>query len=79
MDAPLAFAQDGGPLARAVRLVSHASAVRAIAGRPEPGCVLIALSLGASPDAVQVQPLLDLAASLPDPLAVAVYMHATCM
>ncbi|GJE35908.1 alpha/beta fold hydrolase [Methylobacterium oxalidis] len=75
VDAPLAFGADGGPLAQAVRLIPHASVIRATAGSPVPGSVINALSLGAAPHAFQLQPPLDLAASLPDPLALTVHTH----
>ncbi|WP_336490774.1 alpha/beta fold hydrolase [Methylobacterium nigriterrae] len=75
MDAPLAFGEHGGPLAQAVRLIPHATAVREMVGSPVPGSVINALCLGAAPDAFQLQPALDLAASLQDPLALAVHTH----
>jgi polyhydroxyalkanoate synthase len=73
MDAPLAFGEQGGPLTQAVRLIPHAAAIRQMAGSPVPGSVINALSLGAAPDAFQLQPVLDFAASLQDPLALAVH------
>lgn len=75
LDAPLAFGQHGGPLARAVQLIPHARMLRPSAGSPVPGAVINALSLGAAPDVFGMQPLLDLAASLTDPLALKVHMH----
>jgi polyhydroxyalkanoate synthase len=75
LDAPLAFGERGGPLARAVRAAPHASVIRRAAGSPVPGSVINALSLAAAPDAFHVQRLADLAASLLDPQALAIHMR----
>jgi len=72
-DAPLAFGEHGGPLARAVRAVPHAGAIRAMAGSPVPGSVINALSVAAVPEAFQLQRVTDLAASLLDPTALAIH------
>jgi polyhydroxyalkanoate synthase subunit PhaC len=72
-DAPLAFGEHGGPLARAARAMPHARAIRASAGSPVPGSVINALSVGAAPDAFQLQRVVDFAASLFDPKALAVH------
>ena len=74
-DAPLAFGDDGGPIARAVAAVPHARAIREAAGSPVPGSVINALSVGAAPDAFQFQRIADLGASLSDPKALAVHMR----
>jgi polyhydroxyalkanoate synthase subunit PhaC len=73
VDAPLAFGASGGPLALAVRAIPHASIIRAAAGSPVPGSVINALSVAAAPEVFQLQRVVDLAMSLPDPQALAVH------
>lgn len=73
VDAPLAFGEEGGPLARAVRLIPHARGIRAAFGSPVPGSVINALSLEAAPEVFRLQPVMDLAASLTNPLALTVH------
>jgi polyhydroxyalkanoate synthase len=73
VDAPLAFGEHGGPLARAVRRAPHARVIRAMAGSPVPGSTINALSLAAAPEAFQLQRVADLAASLLDPTALAIH------
>jgi polyhydroxyalkanoate synthase len=72
-DAPLAFGEHGGPLARAVRALPHARVIRAMAGSPVPGSVITALSVAAAPEAFQLQRVADLVASLLDPAALAIH------
>ena len=72
-DAPLAFGDRGGPLARAVAAMPHARVIRGAAGSPVPGSVINALSVGAAPDAFQLQRVMDFAASLFDPGALAIH------
>jgi polyhydroxyalkanoate synthase subunit PhaC len=74
VDAPLAFGEHGGPLARAVRAVPHVRAIRA-AGSPVPGSVINALTVAAAPHAFQIQRFTDLAASLLDPDAFAIHVR----
>jgi poly[(R)-3-hydroxyalkanoate] polymerase subunit PhaC len=73
VDAPLAFGEDGGPLADAVRTMPHARIIRGIVGTPIPGSVINTLSVAAAPDAFQFQRLADLSASLLDPKALAIH------
>lgn len=73
VDAPLAFGQDGGPLAQAVAAAPPARVIRQAAGSPVPGSVINALSLAAAPEAFQVQRMADFAASLFDPKALAIH------
>jgi polyhydroxyalkanoate synthase len=75
VDAPLAFGEHGGPLARAVRAVPHARSIREAAGSPVPGSVINALTLAAAPHAFQFQRFMDLAASLLDRDAFAIHMR----
>ncbi|ACA14669.1 PHA synthase subunit PhaC [Methylobacterium sp. 4-46] len=73
LDAPLAFGEAGGPLARAAREIPDLAGLRATLGDPVPGSVITALSLQAAPEVFRLQPALDLAACLGDPLALAVH------
>lgn len=73
VDAPLAFGKHGGPLARAVALAPHARAIRQIAGSPVPGTIMDALVAGTVPEAFQLQRFSDLAASMFDPMALAIH------
>lgn len=73
VDAPLAFGAEGGPLAQAVAIIPHARMIRRMAGSPIPGSVINALSVAAAPDAFQGQRIVDLAASLYDPQALAIH------
>ena len=73
VDAPLAFADEGGPLARAVMAMPHARSIRATAGSPVPGSVLNLLSASAAPDVFVGQRWRDLGASLLDPGALAIH------
>ena len=73
LDAPLAFGEQGGPLARAVAAMPHARVIREAMGSPVPGSAINALSAAAAPDAFQVQRVADLAASLFDPAALAIH------
>jgi polyhydroxyalkanoate synthase subunit PhaC len=73
VDAPLAFGKHGGPLARAVALAPHARAIRQIAGSPLPGTIMDALVAGTVPEAFQLQRFSDLAASMFDPMALAIH------
>jgi len=73
LDAPLAFGEDGGPLATAVRMMPHARIIRGIVGTPIPGSVINTLSVAAAPDAFQFQRLADLSASWLDPKALAIH------
>jgi polyhydroxyalkanoate synthase subunit PhaC len=75
VDAPLAFGADGGPLAQAVAIIPHARMIRRMAGSPIPGSVINALSVAAAPDAFQGQRIVDLAASLADPRALAIHLR----
>jgi polyhydroxyalkanoate synthase subunit PhaC len=72
-DAPLAFGEHGGPLARAVRAIPHARVIRAITGSPVPGSAINALSVAAAPEAFQLQRVADLVASLLDPAALGLH------
>lgn len=72
-DAPLAFGEQGGPLARAVRAAPPAALIRGTAGSPVPGSVINALSIAAAPEAFQLQRAMDLAASLLDASALAIH------
>jgi polyhydroxyalkanoate synthase len=72
-DAPLAFGDQGGPLAQAAKAMPHARAIRGAAGSPVPGSVINALSVGAAPEAFQLQRVTDFAASLFDPRALAIH------
>ncbi len=72
VDAPLASGKDGGPLAQAVATIPYARLIRRMAGSPVPGSVINALSVAAAPDAFQGQRIVDLAASLSDPRALAI-------
>jgi polyhydroxyalkanoate synthase len=72
-DAPLVFGDQGGPLAQAAKAMPHARAIRGAAGSPVPGSVINALSVGAAPEAFQLQRVTDFAASLFDPRALAIH------
>lgn len=73
VDAPLAFGKHGGPLARAVALAPTAGVIRQITGSPVPGTSIDALVAGTVPEAFQLQRFSDLAASMFDPLALAIH------
>jgi polyhydroxyalkanoate synthase len=73
VDAPLAFGEDGGPLAEAVRAMPPIQRLREAAGSPVPGSVINALSMGAAPDAFGGQRLSDFVASLLDLRALAIH------
>lgn len=73
VDAPLAFGEHGGPLAQAVRVIPHASAIRRAFGSPVPGSVINALCVAAAPDVFHLQRVMDFAASMLDPEALAVH------
>jgi polyhydroxyalkanoate synthase len=75
VDAPLAFGEHGGPLARAVRAMPHAGVIRRASGSPVPGSVINALSSAAAPEVFHLQRAMDFAASLLDPEAFAVHMR----
>ena len=75
VDAPLAFGEHGGPLARAVRAIPHVRALREAVGSPVPGSVINALTVAAAPHAFQLQRVIDLAASLLDRDAFAIHMR----
>ena len=73
MDAPLAFGKHGGPLARAAALAPPARAIRQAVGSPVPGSTIDALVAGTMPEAFQLQRFSDLAASIFDPMALAIH------
>jgi polyhydroxyalkanoate synthase subunit PhaC len=73
VDAPLAFGEHGGPLARAVAAMPHARVIRRMSGSPVPGSVINILALGAAPEAFQLQRQADLAASMFDAKALAIH------
>ena len=73
VDAPLAFGEHGGPIARAVAALPHARVISKTAGTPVPGSVLNVLTGAAAPHALQAQRGADLAASLFDPRALAIH------
>jgi polyhydroxyalkanoate synthase subunit PhaC len=75
VDAPLAFGEHGGPLARAVAAAPPAQVIRQAAGSPVPGSVINTLSVAAAPEAFQFQRITDLAASLFDPKALAIHLR----
>ena len=77
VDAPLAFGARGGPLARVVAVIPHARLIRGAPGTPVSGSVINALSMAAAPDAFRVQPAMDLAASMLDPMAFAIHMRVS--
>ncbi|MCL4765812.1 MAG: alpha/beta fold hydrolase [Hyphomicrobiaceae bacterium] len=74
IDAPLAFAEHGGPLARAVAMAPHARLIRRLTGSPVAGSVVGALSAAAAPDVFHAQRHADLLACLLDPEALAVHL-----
>ncbi|MDQ4059893.1 MAG: alpha/beta fold hydrolase [Pseudomonadota bacterium] len=76
VDAPLALAEKGGPLALAVALAPDARLVRQTVGSPVPGSFIDLVSTAAAPHAFLWQRWTDLAASIPDPLALAVHIRA---
>jgi polyhydroxyalkanoate synthase subunit PhaC len=73
VDAPLAFGQDGGPLAHAVAAIPHARTIRQASGDRVSGSVINSLSAAAAPGAFQFQRMADFAASLFDPKALAIH------
>lgn len=73
LDAPLAFGAHGGRIAQAVRVMPHARLIRQMAGSPIPGTVVDLLSVGALPDAFQLQRFSDLGQSLFDSKALAIH------
>jgi polyhydroxyalkanoate synthase len=73
VDAPLAFGERGGPLARAVALLPHARLIRLLSGGPVPGSLITALSVAAAPEPFQLQRQADLFACLFDPDALAIH------
>jgi polyhydroxyalkanoate synthase len=73
VDAPLAFADKGGPLARAVAILPHAHVLRAAAGNPVPGSFINLLSLSAAPEIFVGQRWSDAGTSLFDPDALAIH------
>lgn len=76
VDAPLAFGEKGGPLARAAAVIAHPRIIREMVGSPVPGSVINALCAAAAPDAFELQRFSDLAASFLDPAALAVHVRA---
>src|SRR4051812_20812770 len=76
VDAPIAFGKHGGPLARAADLAPHASAIRQTLGSPVSGSTIDALVAGIVPQAFQLQRFSDLAASMFDPMALAIHARA---
>ena len=75
IEAPLAFGERGGPLARAVAASPHARALRGAAagGTAVPGSLLTLLSAAAVPSSFVWRRWADLGASLPDPGALAIH------
>lgn len=75
VDAPLAFGDCGGPLARAVAGMPHVHAIREVAGGPVPGSALDLLCVAAAPDIFQGQRWSDFAASLLAPDAFTIHQR----
>lgn len=75
VDAPLAFADKGGPIAWATARLPHARGLRMIFGSPMPGSAIDLLCTLAAPDVFQAQRLLNLGASLSDRQALAVHLR----
>jgi polyhydroxyalkanoate synthase subunit PhaC len=73
IDAPLAFGEHGGGLARAVAAMPHAAIVRRQVGSPVPGSAINLLSISALPDAFQAQRYSDLLLSMADPEAMKIH------
>ncbi len=74
VDAPLSFGPEGGPIARMAKAFPDPAAVRRSIGSPIPGSALTLLSLCAVPEEFILQRYRDLAASLPDPQALALHL-----
>jgi polyhydroxyalkanoate synthase len=75
IDAPLAFREHGGLLARTVAASPHARLIRSMLGSPVPGSVMDLLSVSAVHDAFYWQRWSDLIASLTDPRALAIHLR----
>ena len=73
VDAPLAFGEHGGPIARAVAALPHARVISEMAGTPVPGSVMNVLTGAAAPHALHAQRGADLAVSLFDLSALAIH------
>lgn len=73
IDAPLAFGEHGGRLARAVAAAPHARTIRQAVGSPVPGSAINLLSASAAPDAFQRQRWTDLFQSLGDARALKIH------
>src|SRR3954453_15570767 len=76
-DAPLAFADRGGPIAHAVAVLPHARLISTAASTPVPGSVMNALTGAAAPHAIHAQSGIDLAASSFDRRALAIHARVT--
>jgi polyhydroxyalkanoate synthase len=72
LDAPLAFGEQGGPLARAVAATPR-RLVRTVARRRVAGTLIDLLCVGAAPHVFQWQRWSDLVASLASPAALAIH------
>jgi polyhydroxyalkanoate synthase len=75
VDAPLAFGEHGGPIARAVAALPHARVISEMAGTPVPGSVMNVLTGAAAPYSTSAQRNADLAASLFDLRALAIHIR----
>ncbi len=74
VDAPLSFGPEGGPIARMAKAILDPAPLRRSIGSPIPGSALTLLSLCAVPEEFILRRYQDLAASLPDPQALALHL-----
>ncbi len=74
VDAPLSFGPESGPIAQLAKALPDPRPLSTSLGSPIPGSALTLLSLCAVPEEFILQRYQDLAASLPDPQALALHL-----
>jgi polyhydroxyalkanoate synthase len=75
VDAPLAFGEDGGPIARAIKGLPHARHIRNVVGSPVLGSTINFLAAVTAPEVFQLQRWVDLGASLVSPETYALHLR----
>jgi polyhydroxyalkanoate synthase subunit PhaC len=75
IDAPIAFADAGGPIAESVTRAPHARRLEEFVGSPVAGSAIDLFSVGAVPEAFLLQRWTDFFASLASPEAMAVHLR----
>ena len=75
VDSPLAFGEEGGPLAKAIAKIPDVKIFHSLAGNAVPGTFINLLCLAAAPEIFHFQTLSDLVACSFNPKALEIHIH----